>query len=171
MNFTKKQFDFQPKLDMVYLRPLMRGLQGAVDPSQALRKLRQDMLRRMRRALTQETFSQAAKKALSQALVIKIGPSSLIIFAKHPAWRPLVEGQKAGQMKWLAKSKVPIPIVTDSGKIIFRSATAKSMADGKWVHPGRPKSHFYDRAREEARQFMREKLAGEIRRQMIQAFK
>lgn len=166
-----KQFTPKVRVDQIYLKPLLRGLPDAVDPTVALKKLKADLLRRMRKLLTQETFSDRAKKALSKALVIKVGPSSLIILAKHPAWGPLVDGQRQGQMTWLAKSRKPIPIVTETGKIIFRSATAKSLADGRWVHPGRQKGHFYDRAREAAREFLRKNLAGQVRQQMIQAFK
>lgn len=165
-----RQLTPKVRVDMVYLKPLFRGLEASIDPTVALKRLKADMLRRMRKALTQETFSAAAKKALSKALFIKVGPSSLIIMAKHPAWRPLVEGQRKGQMSWLAKAKKPIPIVTETGEVIFRSATAKSLADGRWMHPGRQRSHFYDRAREEARDFLRTKLAGHIRQQMAQAF-
>lgn len=164
---------FTPKMRVTgaYLKPLARDVMDQVDPMLALRMLKTELLKRMRKALTQETFSKAAKKALAQALTIKIGNSSLIIVAKHPAWKPLVEGQKKGQMSWLVRAKSPIPIITDTGKLIFRTATAKSLANGKWIHPGRPKSGFYERAREQAREFVRTKLAGQIRRQMTQAFK
>lgn len=158
------------RIDRVYLKPLTRQMAN-VDPAVALRRLKNEMLKRIRRALTQETFSKAAKKALSKALTIKVGASSLTITAHHPAWKPLVEGQKKGPMTWLKKAKAPIPIVTETGEVIFRTATAKSLANGKWVHPGRPKSPFYDRAREEARKFLKENLAGEISRQIVRAFR
>jgi hypothetical protein len=148
----------------------MRNLQGfEMDPDAILRKLKADMLRRMRRKLLQETFSKEAVKALSKALTIQVRGSSLLITAKHPAWFPLVEGRRSGPMRWLAKARAPIPIITESGKIIFRSATARSLQDGRWRHPGRQKSHFYDRAREEAREFLRTKLAGEFRQQLMKA--
>jgi hypothetical protein len=168
---SSRQVAPKVRIDSVYLKPLARDFADLVDPMVALRKLKAEMLKRMRKGLTQETFSEAAKKALSQALTIKVGASSLIIIAKHPAWKPLVEGQRSGSMMWLAKAKHPIPIITESGKVIFRSATAKSLANGKWVHPGRQKSHFYDRAREEAREFMKKHLAGQIRRQLAQALR
>ena len=163
----------QPKFRIkgVYLKPLARDIGTQLDPMAALKKLRTELLRRMRQQLTQETFSKAAKKALSQAITIKTGQSSLIIMAHHPAWKPLVEGQRKGPMWWLAKARRPIPIITESGKVIFRTCTARSLVNGKWVHPGRQKSHFYDRARAEAIKFMKRNLSGQVRRQLIQAFK
>lgn len=154
-----------------YLRPLLRDAVGLVDPLIALKKLKSDLLRRMRKMLTQETFSKAAKKALSQALVITIGPSSLIIVAKHPAWKPLVEGQRKGPMAWLQKARRPIPIITESGKLIFRTCSARSLANGRWIHPGHQKRDFYERARKEAKDFLKKKLAGQVRQQLMQAFR
>ena len=69
-------------------------------------------------------------------------------------------------MTWLVKARAPIPIITDEGKLIFRSATPKSMADGKWVHPGREPKTFIERAKKEARKFVQENISKEILRQL-----
>jgi hypothetical protein len=73
-------------------------------------------------------------------------------------------------MKWLVKAKVPIPIITETGELIFRSATAKSMANGKWQHPGRHASDFVEKAKEESRKFIKEKLAKELAQQLKKAW-
>ena len=39
------------------------------------------------------------------------------------------------QMRYL-QDRGPIPIVTRGGRTVFRMATEKSMAEGKWIHPG-----------------------------------
>jgi hypothetical protein len=49
----------------------------------------------------------------------------------------LNDGVKAGYMKKLIGSKRPIPLTDKKTKrLIFRWATQKSMANGKWYHPG-----------------------------------
>ena len=159
--------DINVKVGRVYLKPLLPPdpLRG-FDPEAVLKRLRKDILRRIRKNLVQEVFSDAAKKALSKAIQVKVDPSSLLITAHHPAFRPLTEGQRRMQMMWLVKAARPIPIITDTGKLIFRTATAKSMANGSWVHPGRPKADFLDRAKDEAREHIREVTAKEIRKQV-----
>ena len=157
------------RVKATYLKPLTPERFESLNVETALRTLRTEMLRRIKSKLMQTTFSDRAKKALARAVSIEVRGSSLVIIAKHPAWKPLVEGQRPGQMKWLTKAKRPIPIVTESGEIIFRSATPKSMMDGKWMHPGRQPSDFVERARQEAREFMRTKLYREFVRQMRKA--
>ena len=153
----------------VYLKPLLpHGLD--IDPEVALKRSKRDLLRRVKAKLTQTTFSRRAKIALAKAIKIEIKPSSLIVTANHPAYRPLVEGQRKGQMRWLVKARAPIPIITEDGRMIFRSATAKTMADGKWIHPGRPPTDFVTRAKKESREFLKEKFEQEIRKQVRSAF-
>jgi hypothetical protein len=154
-----------------YLKPLMPERFADLSPNTVLRTLKTEMLRRIKAQLTQTTFSDRAKKALAKAVKIEVHESSLRITANHPAWRPLVEGQRSGQMTWLTKARRPIPIVTETGEIIFRSATPKSMSDGKWVHPGRAPSNFIEKARQEAREFMRTKLFREFQNQLRRALR
>jgi hypothetical protein len=153
---------FQPptlKVFRVNLKPLIPPDQAdRVKPERVLRTLKQQILKHLKDNIFQETFSGRAKKALSEGIGARLGPRSVTVEAKHPAFRPLIEGQKKGQMRWLTKARAPIPIVTDDGELIFRSATPKSMADGKWVHPGRQKTRVIERARDEARKVTREKV-------------
>ena len=145
--------------------PLFGGLER-FDLEKSIRSFKASWLIRLRQELTQETFSPRAKAALSKAMKIKVGPNSLTLTAKHPAWRPLVEGQRKGAMKWLAKARAPIPIVLDTGKVIFRVATPKSLASGKWVHPGREPSHFVDRALKKTKKAWKLRVAKEAVRAM-----
>lgn len=155
----------------VYAKPLLptKPLRG-LDIDTVLKRMRRDLLRRLKAQLTQTTFSDAAKKALARAIKIEVKTSSLRVTSNHPAFGPLVRGQRHQQMAWLTKAKRPIPIVTDSGKLIFRTATAKSMQDGKWVHPGRKPSDFVDKAKDASRTYVKTKLREEIRKRFKSAW-
>jgi hypothetical protein len=159
-----------PFTSRVYLKPLLpsEGFQG--DTETILKHAKKDLLKRIRAKLTQTTFSKRAKLALSKALKIEIKPSSLIVTAKHPAFAPLVMGQRKQQMKWLTKATRPIPIITEEGKLIFRNATAKSMKNGSWHHPGRAPSDFVERAKKESRTFLKAKLDKELKKQIRAAW-
>lgn len=152
------------RLSPVYPQPSwsLRGL----DP---FRQVRAEMMRRMRQALDQSMFSRKARAAFSKALSVKTTATRLTVSVSHPGWLPWVQGQQRRQMTWLTKAKGPIPIVTETGETIFRSATPRSMANGKWVHPGRTPSTFPDKARAEVRRFLREKFARHLGDQVRQA--
>jgi hypothetical protein len=151
--------------------PLLSASDWAkLDPNKVIRSITREILKRIRTKIRQEAFSPAAKRALAEGMRVQAGPSSITVIATHPAFRPLLEGQKKGQMKWLKKARVPIPIVTETGELIFRSATPRSMRNGRWVHPGRPNTKIIDRARKEARQVVRERMKEEIARQLRAGF-
>lgn len=133
-------------------------------PEKVLKSLRKEILKSIRSKLLDEAFSPAAKKALAKGLKTKIGPKSLTIIATHPAFLPLVKGREGGQMTWLRKAKYPIPIVLDSGKIIFRSASARSLADGRWIHPGHKATTLIERARREARSIIKKRMKKTLQR-------
>lgn len=149
------------RLGTIYGGPLVRGLQAS--PERALHRVKASVLRRIRDKLIQSTFSDRAKRALYKALSVEIGASSLTIYAKHPAFIYLIRGQRKGQMRWLTKARAPIPIVTEEGELIFRSATVRSMRNGKWVHPGRPPYDFVEKAKAEAKLQIRKAIAREMR--------
>jgi hypothetical protein len=145
----------------IYMKPLFAG-NVAVDVTKVMERGKAALLRRLRDRLRQQVFSPAAKAALSRAMSIKIKPSSLQLVARHPGFMPLLGGQKREQMTWLTKARAPIPIVLDSGKIIFRSATPLSMQNGRWWHPGRRPTNYLQKAREETRQYLRATMTKEI---------
>lgn len=158
------------KIGSIYYKPFAPIAEAAdVDPDKVLQKLRRDVMRRIKSNLLQTAFSERAKKALAQAVTVELRPSSLVIIANHPAFRPLVEGQRKMQMTWLTKAKAPIPIITETGELIFRSATPKSMRDGKWVHPGRQPSNYLEKAKTQAKEHIKEQLEKELRRQVREA--
>jgi hypothetical protein len=145
--------------------------------SDILKKSKADLMRKLKIKLEGTAFSQRAKIALAKAMKIQILPASLLVTIDHPAFPSLVkDGRKNAQMIWLTKAKRPIPIALESGKIIFRNATARSMAaaqDGPnkgkpgWVHPGRKPTDFVGVAKEESRKYLKAKFAKEIKKQVL----
>ncbi len=160
-------------VQQVYLKPLIpKGFDRLVDPEHALRILQRDLLKRMRTAFKlQDAFSQRARAALAKSLKVRVMKSSIRVSTRHPAFRPLVLGMTSRQMTWLTKAKKPIPIITETGELIFRRATAKSMADGRWIHPGHPPTDLLDKARRESREYVKQRVTEEVQRQLRQALK
>lgn len=150
----------------VFAKPLLSDIDLQYDPAKVLRQLKAELNRRLKQKLTIETFSDAAKKRIAQSLQIKIKSNSLVVTTNFPGFFPLVRGQKKEQMTWLTKARAPIPIVLDTGELIFRNATPQSMANGSWWHPGRRKTTFIERAKEEARTFVRDRIKKELAKQM-----
>lgn len=146
----------------IYIKPLQPGDIQHLDLQKIMEAGKRALLRRLRGKLLQQTaFSAAAKKTLAQSIQIKIKPSSLQVVSSHPGFLPLIKGQKKEQMAWLTKARAPIPIVLDSGELIFRNATPASMSRGAWWHPGRTPSSYIDRAKEMTREFLRTKMMKE----------
>lgn len=142
-----------------------------VNAEQVLRGVKKEILKSIRRRIRQSAFSPQAKVALAKGLKTKLGPNSITVIATHPAFLPLLQGQKSGQMRWLRKSPTPIPIVLDNGKVIFRTASARSMDDGRWIHPGRSPTKIIDMARAEARQIVQKRIKRELQRQFRESMK
>lgn len=150
------------RLATIYGKPFLRDVETS--PDKVLNRVKFSVLTRLRLKLVQSTFSDRAKKALSRSLKVKQGPSSLTFYSTHPAFVQLMRGQRKGQMRWLTKARAPIPIITETGELIFRSATIKSMKDGKWIHPGRSPYDFVERAKKEAKEQIRKAIVLEMRR-------
>lgn len=150
------------RIATIYGQPLIRGLDTSVD--RALKLLKTEVLKRVQRKLLQSTFSERAKRAFSRAITVSVGHSSLTIGAKHPAFALMLKGQRKGQMKWLTKARAPIPIITETGELIFRNATPRSMKNRKWIHPGRAPYDFVEKAKVEAKAAIRKRVLDEIRK-------
>jgi hypothetical protein len=152
----------------LYGKPLL-GTDIQQDPEKALRRLKSELQRRLKSTLMLTAFSAKAKKRIAESLQIKILPSSLRITTNFKGFFPLVKGQKTDQMTWLTKAKSPIPIVLDSGEVIFRNATPQSMQNGSWWHPGRDSSDFVSKAKKETRKFVKARLQKEMMKQLKSA--
>lgn len=149
--------------------PLLDEDSLGVDVQKALRMLNRSILRRIRAEIQKLAYSAEARKLLAAAVKIEIKASSLVVSVNHPAFKPLIMGQKKQQMTWLLKSKAPIPIITERGEVIFRTASARSMASGGWVHPGRPSTGIVDKVKMEAREAIKQRIAADIRRRLREA--
>lgn len=156
---------YHVRLVAVYGKPLTSRLDQALaqavsddDIRQALQMFSRSVLARVRNGLKQTTYSAHAKSVLAAAMSFEIRSSSMTVTVNHPAFIPLVMGQRKEQMSWLTRSRKPIPIITDRGELIFRSATPKSMANGHWVHPGRPSTGVFEKAIKEAKDAARKHL-------------
>lgn len=148
----------------IYAKPLIGDVE--VDPQRVLKRLRADLNIRLRHKLMMTTFSDAAKKRMAKSLRITLKPSSLVVSTNFPGFFPLLRGQKKQQMAWLTKARAPIPIVLDTGEILFRNATPQSMKNGSWWHPGREPTDFVSKAKKEAREFIKRRMAKEILKQL-----
>lgn len=157
------------RIGAIYGKPFLKDL--ATSPERAMRQLKSEVLYRIKKKLQQSQLSERAKKAFAKNITVRLGPSSILIESSHPALVKLIEGQKPGQMRWLMKSKVPIPIITDVGELIFRNASPRSMRNGKWYHPGRAPQTFVDLAKQEAKELVKKRLLEELKRVVVQAAK
>ena len=150
---------------VIYKKPLTQGeFEG--DVTVVLKRLKGKFLQQLKVQLQQTTFSRAAKRAFSKAMKVQVKKSSIQLTVSHPAWLPMLKGQTSAQMVWLKKASSPIPIITETGKLIFRSASAKSMRNGKWIHPGRKPSTFVETARRETRAWAMKKIPTLLRQEI-----
>jgi len=163
---------FYPKMELT--RVNLKSVASASDlkhisAASVLRGLQQSLLKRIRTKIMQGAFSERARKALYNGVAVRVGPSSVTIVATHPAFKPLVEGRRPRQMTWLTKATRPIPIVLDSGEVIFRNATPRSMENGSWYHPGRKPTDIVDVVRTEAKEAIKKRVAADLKKQLRQA--
>ena len=117
----------------------------------------------MERAIMDSALSKRAKQSLMTSLKVKVLKDAVVITSNHPGFKALVEGQREGPMKWLRNADAPIPIVLDSGEVIFRTATAKSMRDGSWVHPGRKSSGILAKVKKESIKHVKQTLLNALK--------
>lgn len=89
----------------------------------------------------------------------KVGANTVKITSSHPAAKFLDEGVRRHQM---SPPRRRVPIITDGGQLIFRDMTAKSLADGKWIHPGYHGKHFLRRGAKKARERIKQILADHV---------
>jgi hypothetical protein len=155
----------------INLRPLIPpGALEKINPQRVLRAVQRQVVKRIQsKILASNTLSHRAKVALTNGFEVRRGAHSITVIAKHPAFRPLLEGRKLRQMRWLMKADRPIPIITKEGKLIFRNATPRSMENGSWYHPQRQPTTIIEKAREEAREVIKARLAKEFRKEIRKA--
>lgn len=127
------------------------------------------VLKAIKDRLNRTKLSPRAKRSLGKSLKIDIRISgTLIIKTKHPALIHVIKGRKKAPMMWLKKTPpLVIPVITREGKMIFRTATARSFQaagggpnEGRpgWIYPGKPKNTFLALAKRDASKLLKEKF-------------
>lgn len=84
---------------------------------------------------------------------------TLHVSSDHPAATYLNKGVRSHTMDYLQNAKRPIPIITDSGEVVYRTPSFQSMNNGQWRHPGISGKHFLERGQEKAQKAVKEELA------------
>ena len=99
---------------------------------------------------------------IKKSFSYKVGNRSVTITSTHRAakllrtYGPLDKGVKTHQM---SPPRKKVPIMLDDGRLIFRDMTIRSLADGRWIHPGYHGKHFLRRGADKARARINEILA------------
>ncbi len=160
------------KITRVNLKPLLpeRAL-DLLSPELALDQLRKQIAKSIRMKIRQSALSPQAKTRVAKGFKVVVGDSSITLVATDPAFRPLIEGRRRRQMRWLTKARSPIPIILDDGEVIFRSATPRSMENGSWYHPGRESTGIIESAKEEAKEMLRKSVKRHLQEQLRAAIR
>jgi hypothetical protein len=102
------------------------------------------------RPFTNRTGYAASKWSATVLPGNKIKITSLVSYTN---W--LNKGIHSHQMVYLLNSKRAIPIQTGSG-VIFRRCTVQGLAMGKWRHPGRSATNFFEHGLKALAEYMRQ---------------
>ena len=145
----------------IYAKPLVKGkikknLERA--KQEALERVGPLAIKEIQKAIRKESWNSSPRDLL-KSFSYEIKESSLRIDSDHPAAKYLDKGVRPHQMVYLENADRPIPIITDDGKVIFRVASSKSLANGDWYHPGIPGKHFIRKGVEKARERVKEEMA------------
>lgn len=114
-----------------------------------LEKAADTALREVKAEIRRTAFKSVPSDLLS-SFESEVRGGQIIIRSSHPAASYLNNGVKAYQMTHLTKARRPIPIVTDNGQVVFRTATQASMRSGAWKHPGFEGKNFIERGAQRA---------------------
>lgn len=147
----------------VYGKPLL----GDIPDEHQIEKLKNEALERAGKYAVEEVKKEIKRSSwnrkpndLIDSFSYEVKGSTMIIKSDHPATKYVDKGVKPHQMIYLEKAKRPIPIITDSGDVIFRTPSSQSMKDGGWQHPGFKGKHFLDRGVEKARERVKKEMVG-----------
>lgn len=148
----------------VYGKPLVKDLPNEADLDQAkeraLERAGKYAVEEIQREITRSSWNRKPTDLIN-SFEYEVKNSTMVIKSDHPAAQYLNKGVQPHQMIYLERAKRPIPIVTDSGEVIYRTPSSKTMADGSWQHPGIKGKHFLERGVEKARERVKEELVKE----------
>jgi len=103
-------------------------------------------------------------KRLIRSFSYTVGDNTVSIRTNHPAAHFMDKGVHTHQMSYLMDRTVPI--IADTGEVIFRRCTAKTLADGSWIHPGIRAKNFISRGMRKARLAMQKIFQEETIKQL-----
>lgn len=129
-----------------------------------LRFLQREMQKQLRVSLYRGAFSRKEKHALHSALAVKSLNGTLRVLARTPKFFYTTRGMPKGPMTWLAGKTIPLQ--TRSG-IVFRKATARSLANGQWYFPGRKARDYVQDAMAEVRKSVVAQASQEIKEVLV----
>jgi hypothetical protein len=159
------------RLRGIYGKPLVKGtpLEDEADRTKLLEETGREAIKEVQKEISRLSFKGQPTDLLNSFTYEVEGKSTLVLSSDHPAAKYLNRGVKPHQMKYLEGATVPI--VTDDGEVKFRTATPKSMRDGKWQHPGIKGKHFLERGVEKAREKIKQKVAEDIKERIKKRFR
>jgi hypothetical protein len=96
--------------------------------------------------------------------------TQLQIRSSHPAAVHLNRGVKPYVMTHLTKTRKAIPIMTSTGKVVFRKATVASLQKGRWRHPGFAGKNFVERGVARAIKQVKQEAVSQTRRDVAARF-
>lgn len=129
--------------------------------AEALRKASKAAERAFKREISKSSWN-ASPKRLMDSIEVEVTREGIQISSDHPAFQYLNAGVRAHSMDYLTKADKPIPIITKSGEVIYRTATEKSLREGSWRHPGIEGKHFLERGREAAAKAVRKEITASL---------
>lgn len=152
------------RLRGVYGKPLVKGIPSDADvdaaKEEALERAGKYAVEEIQREIKRSSWNNKPTRLLD-SFDYEVSGSTMVIKSDHPAAKYLNKDVQPHQMIYLERAKRPIPIITDDGEVIYRTASSQSMADGSWQHPGIKGKHFLDRGVEKARERVKEELVKE----------
>lgn len=162
------------KVRSVYGKPLLSDLpeSNRVESvkQEALERVGKAAIKAIQKEIRRSSWNRSPRNLLN-SFTYEVKGSSVRISSDHPATEYLNRGVKPHQMTYLTKAERPIPIITETGELIFRYATDQSMRDGKWQHPGFKGKHFLERGVEAAREEVKSELASAYKKLLAEALK
>lgn len=136
--------------------------------------LQKEAPRIIKKAITDEIKRASFRKTptrLIKSFEVNVDKDRVEVTSDHPASEYLNRGVARYQMRHLTKSSSPIPIIKDTGEVIFRAASSKTMRDGKWYHPGIKGKHFLDKGIKRGKEALKEEAVKAFKQEFLKRFK
>lgn len=159
----------------VYGKPLLRGKNVPLeDPEALIKHILEEAGKKAVEAVKKEIRRSSwnrQPKDLLDSFSYEVRGNTMVLSSTHPAAQYLNKGVKPHQMIYLEQAKRPIPVITEGGKVVFRTPSGQTMRDGSWQHPGIKGKHFLDRGVEKAREAVKEEIVDTCMEALVRALR